>query len=30
MRPGTTIALAVLLLLILSAAAAQFVLHLGP
>ena len=30
MRPGTTIALAVLLLLILCAAAAQFVLHLGP
>jgi hypothetical protein len=30
MRPGTTIALAVLLLLILGAAAAQFVLHLGP
>ena len=30
MRPGTTIALGVLLLLILGAAAAQFVLHLGP
>jgi hypothetical protein len=30
MRPGTTIALAVLLLLILAAAAAQFVLRLGP
>jgi hypothetical protein len=30
MRPGTTIALAVLLLLILGAAAAQFVLRLGP
>jgi hypothetical protein len=30
MRPGTTIALAVLLLLILGAAAAQFVLHLAP
>jgi hypothetical protein len=29
-RPGTTIALGVLLLLILGAAAAQFVLHLGP
>jgi hypothetical protein len=30
MRPGTTIALGILLLLILGAAAAQFVLHLGP
>ena len=29
MRPGTTIAIAVLLLVILLAAAAQFVLHLG-
>jgi hypothetical protein len=28
-RPGTTIALGVLLLLILGAAAAQFVLHIG-
>jgi hypothetical protein len=30
MRPGTTIAIVVLLLLILGAAAAQFVLRLGP
>ena len=30
MRPRTTIALGILLLLILTAAAAQFVLHLGP
>jgi hypothetical protein len=30
MRPGTTIAIVVLLLLILGAAAAQFVLKLGP
>jgi hypothetical protein len=30
MRPGTTIAIAVLLVLILAAAFAQFVLHLGP
>jgi hypothetical protein len=29
-RPGTTIAIFVLLLLILGAAAAQFVLHVGP
>jgi hypothetical protein len=29
-RPGTTIALIVLLLLIFGAAFAQFVLHLGP
>lgn len=30
MRPGTTIAIVVLLLLILGAAVAQFVLKLGP
>jgi hypothetical protein len=30
MRPGTTIAIAVLLVLILVAAFAQFVLRLGP
>jgi hypothetical protein len=30
MRPGTTIAIAVLLGLILAAGAAQFVFHLGP
>jgi hypothetical protein len=30
MRPGTTIAIVVLLLLILGAALAQFVLRLGP
>jgi len=30
MRKGTTIAIAVLLVLILGAAAAQFVLRLGP
>jgi hypothetical protein len=30
MRPGTTIALAVLLFLILGAALLQFVLHVGP
>jgi hypothetical protein len=30
MRPGTTIAVAVLLVLILGAAFAQFVLRLGP
>jgi hypothetical protein len=30
MRPGTTIAIVVLLVLILGAAAAQFVLRLGP
>ena len=30
MRPGTTIAIAVLLLIILAAAFAQFVLRLGP
>jgi hypothetical protein len=30
MRPGTTIAIAVLLALILGAAFAQFVLRLGP
>jgi hypothetical protein len=29
-RPGTTIALAVLLVLILGAALLQFVLHVGP
>jgi len=29
-RPGTTIAIVVLLVLILGAAAAQFVLRLGP
>jgi len=30
MRPGTTIAIVVLLLMILGAAVAQFVLKLGP
>jgi hypothetical protein len=30
MRPGTTIAIVVLLVLIFAAAAAQFVLRLGP
>jgi hypothetical protein len=30
MRPGTTIAIVVLLVLILAAALAQFVLRLGP
>jgi hypothetical protein len=30
MRPGTTIAIALLLLFILGAAVAQFVLRLGP
>lgn len=30
MRPGTTIVIAILLVLILSAAFAQFVLRLGP
>jgi hypothetical protein len=30
MRPGTTIAIAVLLVIILAAAFAQFVLRLGP
>jgi hypothetical protein len=30
MRPGTTIAIVVLLVLILGAAVAQFVLRLGP
>jgi hypothetical protein len=30
MRPGTTIAIAALLFMILGAAFAQFVLHLGP
>ena len=30
MRPGTTIALAILLLLIFGAAFLQFVLHVGP
>ncbi len=30
MRPGTTIALAVLLVLILGAALLQFVFHVGP
>ena len=30
MRPGTTIAIVVLLVLILAAAMAQFVLRLGP
>jgi hypothetical protein len=30
MRPGTTIAVVILLVLILSAAVAQFVLRLGP
>lgn len=30
MRPGTTIAIAILLLLIFAAAFAQFVLRLGP
>jgi hypothetical protein len=30
MRPGTTIAIAVLLVLILGAAFLQFVLHVGP
>jgi hypothetical protein len=30
MRPGTTIAIVVLLFLILAAALLQFVLHLGP
>jgi len=30
MRPGTTIAIVDLLVLIFGAAAAQFVLHLGP
>ena len=30
MRPGTTIAIVILLVLILGAAAAQFVLRLGP
>jgi len=30
MRPGTTIAIVILLVLILSAAVAQFVLRLGP
>jgi hypothetical protein len=29
-RPGTTIAIVILLVLILGAAMAQFVLHLGP
>ena len=30
MRPGTTIAIVVLLVLILTAALVQFVLHVGP